>query len=198
MKNRTKLLALISIMALGLAACGVAGGTEGDPAPGQGIDVGEPNGDGASGTCLVGTPDCVDADLGDDPVPPAAGMCLPDHPGCVDTVVLPDQGADIEYRPIEPEGDVPGEGRVIGGGEVVSAEGNKVTVGFWMGIEDCYAVERVDVAETETKVAIDITVAEREVGAMCIELAEARSVTVELDSALGERIVEIGGVTINS
>jgi len=67
-----------------------------------------------------------------------------------------------------------------------------------MGIEDCYAVERVDVAETETKVAIDITVAEREVGAMCIELAEARSLTVELDSALGERIVEIGGVTINS
>lgn len=104
---------------------------------------------------------------------------------------------EITYRPIEAEGDLAGEGYVPGGGELISVDGNTITVGFWMGVEDCFGIERIDIAETETKVAVDITVAARAVDQVCIEIAEARSVTVELDSPLGGRILEIGGTTIN-
>lgn len=197
MMYRFKSIALLAVMSLALIACGIAEGTESDPAPGQGVDVGEPN-NGAAGTCLVGTPDCVDADLGDGSAPPSVGMCASETPDCVDTVVIGDgnDGSDVDYRPIEPEGELPGDGHVVAG-EVIAVESNLVTVGFWMGVEDCYGVERVEVAETDTKVAVDITVAEREVGTACIALAEARSVTVELSRPLEGRILEIGGVTIS-
>lgn len=104
---------------------------------------------------------------------------------------------EITYRPIEVEGDLAGDGYVPGGGELISVDGNTITVGFWMGVEDCFGIERIDIAETETKVAVDITVAARAVDQICIEIAEARSVTVELNAPLGGRILEIGGTTIN-
>ena len=108
---------------------------------------------------------------------------------------MPVPGDEITYRPIEIEPNLPADGDVPGGGELISVDGNTVTVGFWMGVEDCYGVQRVDVAETETKVAIDITVSARDADQVCIALAEARSITVELDAELGGRVLEIGGVT---
>jgi hypothetical protein len=103
---------------------------------------------------------------------------------------------ETTYRPIEVEGDLPFDGHTPGGGELIAVDGNKVTVGFWMGVESCYGVQRIDVAETETKVAVDITVSARSADQVCIELAEARSVTVELDAPLGGRILEIGGAPV--
>lgn len=108
---------------------------------------------------------------------------------------MPVPGDEITYRPIEIEPNLPADGDVPGGGELISVDGNTVTIGFWMGVEDCYGVQRVDVAETETKVAIDITVSARDADQVCIALAEARSITVELDAELGGRVLEIGGVT---
>lgn len=115
-------------------------------------------------------------------VPPAEDQLPTDEP--------------IQWRPISPEGDLGTEGSVVGGGVLVAEDGNTVTVGFWMGVEDCFGVERIDIAETETKVAIDITVAARSADQVCIALAEARSVTVELDAPLGGRILEIGGAPV--
>ncbi|MFP5331729.1 MAG: hypothetical protein ACLGHX_05145 [Acidimicrobiia bacterium] len=108
---------------------------------------------------------------------------------------MPVPGEDIVYRPIDIEPDLPADGHVPGGGELIAVDGKLVTIGFWMGVEDCYGVQRVDVTETETKVAIDITVSARDADQVCIALAEARSITVELDAELGDRILEIGGVT---
>ena len=104
---------------------------------------------------------------------------------------------DITYRPIQVEGDLPFDGYTPGDGELITVDGKTITVGFWMGVESCYGVQRVDVAETETKVTVDVTVSARSADQVCIELAEARSVTVELDAPLGGRILEVGGAPVN-
>lgn len=104
---------------------------------------------------------------------------------------------DITYRPIEVEGGLVGPGHIINHGEIITVDGNRVTLGFWMGVDSCYGIERIDLAETDTKVAIDITIGDRAADQMCIEIAEARSVTVELDSPLDGRIVEVGDAPIN-
>lgn len=168
MSNRIRFMALFSIMAIAVAACGAAQGTDGD------------------------------SDGGDAETPPVAGMCAPDHPDCEDTVVAPDGdvGEKIEYRPIEPEGNVAGEGTAINDGTLVSRDGNLVTIGFWMGVESCYAVESVDVTETAGEVSVEIIVAARDLDAACIQIAEARSVTVELSQPLGDRALQIGDVVI--
>jgi hypothetical protein len=133
------------------------------------------------------------ADDTSDTTPPTTGVPAGDAP-----MPVPGEDDTVEWRPIPVEGDLPSDGSVVGGGQVIAVDGNRVTVGFWMGVEDCYGVQRIDVAETETKVAIDITVSARDVDQVCIALAEARAVTVELDAPLGGRVVEIGGAPVNS
>ena len=167
MMNRIRLTALISIMALAIAACGTA----------QGSNVGS----------------------GDTEVPPMAGMCTQEQPDCQDMVEVPNDGTDgpdVEYRPIEPEGDVAGDGALLNDGELVAVDGKTITIGFWMGVEDCYAVEFAEVQESPDLVKVNISIAARDVDAMCIEIAEARSVSLELGSPLGERALQIGDVLI--
>jgi hypothetical protein len=116
------------------------------------------------------------------------------------TTVPSDDGPVVDgvtYRPIDVEGGLVDPGHIVNAGEIIAVDGNRVTLGFWMGVDSCYGIERIDLAETDTKVAIDITVGARAADQMCIEIAEARSVTVELDSPLGGRIVEVGGAPIN-
>lgn len=170
MINRIKLTAVIAVMTLGITACG--------------LTLGNDDGSGETG----------------DEAPPVAGMCAEEQPDCQDTVVVPDDGAedpDIQYRPIEPEGDVAGDGVLLNDGRVVAVDGNLVTIGFWMGVEDCYAVEYVEVTETDSLVTIDISIASRDLDAVCIEIAEARSVTVELSEPPGDRAVQVGEVVIS-
>lgn len=170
MIDTIKLTAVIAVMALGITACGLAQGSD--------------DGSGETG----------------DEVPPVAGMCVEEQPDCQDMVGVPDDGADepdIQYRPIEPEGDVTGDGVLLNDGELVAVDGNLVTIGFWMGVEDCYAVEYVEVTETHSLVTVDISVASRDLDAVCIEIAEARSVTIELSEPLGDRAVQVGEVVIS-
>ena len=139
------------------------------------------------------------ADDTPDTTPPTTEAPADDSPVTDAPMPVPgDDTPDITYKPIEVVGELPGDGYVPGGGELISVDGNTVTVGFWMGVEDCYGVEGVDVAETETKVAVDITIAAKALDQVCIEIAEARSVTVELDAPLGGRILEIGGAPVNN
>jgi hypothetical protein len=106
----------------------------------------------------------------------------------------PDQPA---FRLIEPEGDLPGPDYLQDGGVLLDVAGNRLVVGFWMGVEDCYGVERVDVTETGGEVKIDIHVAFRHVDMACIEIAEGRAVVVELEQPLGERAVIVGNTDIS-
>ncbi len=169
MRHSLKHIAILSLLAIGLTACGLAEASIPETTQPGTIAEGEP----APGSN------------------PSTGMCLPDVPDCVDVVVEP-----IRYLPVDVEGEQAGDGSVVGAGELISADGTTVTVGFWMGTGDCYAVERIDIAETETKVAVDITVAPRAMDQACVEIAEARSVTVELDQPLGGRILEVGGAPV--
>jgi hypothetical protein len=164
-----RIAALLAVLAIATAACSGAVAN------------------GATGTPTTPTTEAPadDTPVADEPMP---------SPGNDNGGSIP----DIVYRPIDVEGDLPGDGDVHSGGTLISVDGNTVTVGFWMGVEDCYGVERIDIAETETKVAVDITIAARALDQVCIAIAEARSVTVELDAPLGDRILEIGGAPANS
>lgn len=138
------------------------------------------------------------ADETPDTIPtPTTEAPADDTPVQDEPMPVPGDNGEITYRPIEPEGDLAGDGTVPSGGELISVDGNTVTIGFWMGVEDCYGVERIDIAETETKVTVDVTIAERSLDQVCIAIAEARSVTVELEAPLGGRIVEFGGAPVN-
>lgn len=148
----------------------------------------------------IATAACSPAGADDTPdttPPPTTEVPADDAPAQDEPMPVPGDDGEITYRPIEPEGDLAGEGTVPSGGELISVDGNTVTIGFWMGVEDCYGVERIDVAETETKVTVDVTIAERSLDQVCIAIAEARSVTVELDAPLGDRILEFGGAPVN-
>jgi hypothetical protein len=169
MKTSNRLLTLLPVLAIALAACGgESSGT--DP----GIAAGEP-----------------------DPSGPALGMCAPDAPDCNDVVVQPGDGRLVPgYRPVGVEGDVPGDGLPVAGERLIGADGNRLDIGFSMGADACYAVEAVDVIEADDRVTVDIIVAPREPGRACIAIAEARSVSVELAAPLGDRSLEVGGVTL--
>lgn len=177
MRHTLKHIAILSVLAIGLTACGLAEASTHETTQPATIAEGEP----------------------DPGTNPSTGMCLPDVPDCEDVVIEPtdDTGAPEQvYLPVDVEGEQGGDGDVVGSGELLSADGTAITVGFWMGTGDCFAVERIDVAETDTKVAVDITVAPRTVDQVCIEIAEARSVTVDLERPLGDRILEIGGAPV--
>ncbi len=191
MRYTLKYVAIFSVLAIGLTACGLAEaatpettqpGTiaEGEPAPGTNP---------STGMCLPDAPDCGDVVIS----PTDGNRCMPEFPDCIDT------GAPepIVYVPVDVEGRQAGDGHVIGSGELISTNGSTITVGFWMGTGDCFAVERIDLAETDTKVAVDITVAPRAADQVCVEIAEARSVTVDLDQPLGLRILEVGGAPVS-
>ena len=177
-------VALVLLLALGALGLRAALGTDWVPAD--------------AGRCLPEAVDCVDT-IGD-PLPgegidvgepaPGSGMCPIDVTDCDDTA------DDMVWTPIEVTPDVEGD-VTVPTGEFVDAIGNDLTVGFWMGTDACFAVKAVDVTETDTKVAVDISVVRLAGIDACIEIAEARSVTVTLDAPLGGRILEIGGAPIN-
>lgn len=211
MITKTHTIALIGLLAVVLAACGAASVDQESSLPtAPGIAVGEPHPDAPGdleqggpimGTCLPDTPDC--ADMGVDPPAPTDGRCLPEDPDCLDTsgpIEEPGEpSADpvTAYRPVEPEGDVAGEGTSVPGDVLLDVDGNRIEVGFWMGVQDCYAVEDVDVSETDEAVSVDIVVAARSEDRACTDLAEARSVSVELDAPLGDRVLDVGGVRLS-
>lgn len=172
MKNIThlRLTALLAVLAIAVAACSPATADD--------------------------TPDTTPPPAAEAPAPetPVEETPAPDEP----MPVPGDDGSDITYRPIDVEDGLVGDGHVPGGGELVSVDDRTITVGFWMGVDTCYGIDRVDVAETETKVTVDITVKARSLDQVCIAIAEARSVTVELAAPLGGRILEIGGTPVNS
>lgn len=142
--------------------------TTGDYLPGEGVAIGEPN---------PAAPGGVEV--------PGMGMCARDVPDCNDM----DLG--ISWNPIEVTPGIEGD-TTHPVGELVDTSGTDVTIGFWMGTESCYAVNAVDVTETDTTVTVEISVVTRPGVDACIDIAEARSVTVSLAAPLGDRKLVVG------
>jgi hypothetical protein len=63
----------------------------------------------------------------------------------------------------------------------------QVRVEFWGGIEECEALDHVDVDESPERVAITLFTGRVPTADVCIEIAVLKSFTVTLDDPVGER-----------
>ena len=74
----------------------------------------------------------------------------------------------------------------------VRAGGDAVDLFFWHGVEECYGVDRVDVAYKKKTVALTIYEGRNPEAETCIELAVRKVVRVTLDEPIGDRDVVDG------
>jgi hypothetical protein len=191
-----------------------AGGVVEDPAGGT-----QPAG-GALGMCVEGATECVDmvvdppdgeCVVGSDAVvacteDPGAGagggspgyggsgevLCDGDKP-TADAPAGTDCSApaEPESRLVEPRGD--GVQRLYPvGWDRHTAEGRRVTVYWYSGVEPCYVLAKVGVEEGPQRVVITLYEGTTDPDAICIEIAEAKRTTVRLAEPLGDRQVVDG------
>lgn len=80
--------------------------------------------------------------------------------------------------------------------EVISIEGNVVSLGIFMGVEPCSVIDRVEIDETDAAVDIQIFSGTGDPAATCIAIAEARAVVVVLDAPLGDRELTLSGAPV--
>jgi hypothetical protein len=79
----------------------------------------------------------------------------------------------------------------------VSDDDKTLTFSFYMGVESCYSLDHVQVDETDTTVTVTIftgTNPDLAPDTACIEIAELRSVEVDLAAPLDDREVVDGAV----
>ena len=113
-----------------------------------------------------------------------------------DDVVSNTPGDDLSGRGgplrVEPRGGLV-DIRAIGWDRYrVSAGGNAVDLYFWHGVEECYGLDRVDVAYKEKTVRLTIHEGRNPEAETCIELAVRKVVRVTLDEPIGDRDVVDG------
>ena len=93
-------------------------------------------------------------------------------------------------RPAEPRGglDDPRPTTIEG---LTVVDDQTLQVRFYNGVDACYGVDRVEVAETPDSVGVAVFTGglPEARGMVCIEIAELRSVTVTLEAPLGARTV---------
>lgn len=173
------LLALLAVLALLTAACGSSvetGASEPSSAPP------------AAGACLEGAEDCEDTggDMGapppdaDQPVSHEPDPDAPVEPSS--TEVEPTDGLE-DVHPVSWEGI-----------EVDPDDQSRVTVRWTSGVAPCHAFAGVEVEYRDD--AVVLTVLEGSVPAdepqACIELAQAKQATIQLDEEIGPRSIEDG------
>jgi hypothetical protein len=78
----------------------------------------------------------------------------------------------------------------------VSPDGTELRFKMWMGVEPCDVIDSVNVVETATGVDVEILRGVGDIAATCIALAVERTVVVELDAPLGDRVVTLSGVAL--
>lgn len=78
---------------------------------------------------------------------------------------------------------------------VARDQGRALDLFFWSGIEECYGVDRVEVAYAKRRVTVTIYEGRRPEAETCIELAVRKVVRVQLDERLGGRTVVDGGAS---
>jgi hypothetical protein len=108
-----------------------------------------------------------------------------------DEVPCPDDGAagPQEVEPQEGLVDV----RTQGWNRAkVSNGGRRLTLIFWHGIEECYGVDRVEVAYDEDAIAATLFTGNNPASEVCIDLAVKKSVAVDLEERVAGRPIQDG------
>jgi hypothetical protein len=121
----------------------------------------------------------------------AAPSSDPDQPVSVPASSNP---AAARPSPVTPIGETLDPHKVAWTEAKPSADGHALTVVWWSGVEPCYALDRVDVAEGAD--AVTVTLYEgrdkRQPDAACIEIAVEKSTEVKLKAPLGGRKIVDG------
>lgn len=149
---------------------------------------------------LFATSACGQGDVADDraidaPMPAEPGGPIPVEPdGGIGDGAGPAQGDPDPQtaRKVEPHAGETVDVRARPWERVVPNEDQTELTVFWSsGVAPCTVLDRVDVDETDDAVTITVyegTAAESQ-GQMCIEIAEYKAYTVELDGELGPRSI---------
>ena len=111
------------------------------------------------------------------PMPTEA--CDPAQPDMLETCLA---GA----TPIEPDDSLTSPTPAAFDHVTVSADGRTLTVYFWMGVQECNGLHSVEVAPTETGIALRILtgIPEDAISRICIQLAQLYSTVVTLEQPL--------------
>lgn len=158
------------------------GGDHGQSIPGSTGDPGAPPGDGSgtgsSGICVETTPG------GDNPEDPVVGCAG----GGKDPLTVP-SSTPVTPRPGMADLYPMGWDRVD-----VADDDRTITVHFWSGIEPCYVLDHVDVAYADDTITITLYEGHdpQAEDVACIEIAMAKSVTIQLDEPIGARALVDG------
>lgn len=130
----------------------------------------------------------------------ALGMCAPGVTDCVDVVIEPgtDPGTTNEDIAV-PTGTAvnpqPVTDATLG---AISADETELRFKLWMGVEPCDVIDRVEVTETADSVDVHIFRGVGDIAATCIAMAVERTVLVDLDAPLGDRLVTLGGAAVGA
>ncbi len=116
-------------------------------------------------------------------------------PDAVEVPLCDDANPNVAYDRVEAQ---PGVGENIRAQafESAIAEGDHLLVRYVSGVESCYVLDRVDVVETGTEVAVTLYIGARPGADVCIELAKYYEVLVPLDEPLGNRKVVNGPLAV--
>lgn len=136
----------------------------------------------------------------------AVAGCADDGGGDVGTSSPPvDDPALVDPVPVDPLPGGPGAGgRLVEAtpgleGVVESAisgytviDDTTLEVSFFTGVEECYGLEKITVAEADDSVTVTVLTGSRPGAEVCIEIAEQVRAQVTLAAPLGERTVVDG------
>jgi hypothetical protein len=178
---RTSQRAMIAIvLALGaLVVASVASASPPSPAPAAASEptsapAHQSDGGGgmAGGTCVIGVPDCNDANLGDPGGDPWTGE---------PQVVEPTPGMD-NVRPTAIDTTTIGD------------DDTTLTILFWSGVEPCYVLDHVAVTYGAGAVTVTLFQGSDPNGGdvACIDIALQKQVTIPLDEPLAGRAIADG------
>lgn len=199
-------LAIAALLVAGIVGAQSVGASGGVPV---GAEPGEDGGGGSvSGICAAPGAEAVE-DCDD-----TIGIPVePDQPvDCGETVEGTGPNAVVSYTPcpgdeepvpsdpyagarkVEP---TPGMANLhpIGFDKVVVGDDDRtLTIFFWSGVEPCYVLDHVDVAETPDTITITLFQGnDPSAGDVaCIEIAELKKVVVQLDAPVAGRAIEDG------
>lgn len=130
----------------------------------------------------------------------ALGMCAPGVPDCVDMVVEPgtDPGSTDETIAVPTGNAVNPQPVTEATLDAISADETELRFKLWMGVEPCDVIDRVEVTESADSVDVQIFRGVGDIAATCIAIAVEKTVLVNLDAPLGDRVLTLSGVPVEA
>lgn len=133
--------------------------------------------DGSLGMCAEGVTDCVDVVIEPGTDPDSSGD---------ESIAVP-TGNAINPQPVT-------EATL----DAVSVDETELRFKLWMGVEPCDVIDRVEVTETADAVDVQIFRGVGDIAATCVAMAVEKTVLVNLDGPLGDRVLTLGGVPVEA